>query len=344
MKKKVIGVVLSVVTAASLLAGCGTQKETASDEAQKTEAQETEVNSGKKVVIGYVDSGSSFPNEGLSVAIDQGFLEEELSAVGYEVETVPFTGAGPAINEALVNGSIDIATTGDVPAIVGKSNGVDTVLLAGEIHTNDAALAVPAASDIQTVADLKGKTVATLQGSYMHKVLINMLEANGLSFSDVQFTSMTSGDAAAALEAGSVDAAVVANTQEAALANSENVRIILTCAENESWKGGHALVGRSQFVKENRAAAVALVKAYKRSNEFAKANREEAIKSLAKSGVSSASFEYLYPEEVNFNISGGTDVIEAYDEIKQFLLDNELIKNDFDISQWIDTTIFEEAK
>lgn len=344
MKKRTITAILSIVLAtAVILGGCGKAGAESDSTGEAAEASAESTDGNKKLVIGYVDSGSSFPNEGLSVAIDQGFLEEELSAAGYTVELIPFTGAGPAINEALVNKSIDIASTGDVPAILGRSNGIETTLLAGEIRTNDAAIVVQANSDIQTIKDLKGKTVATLQGSYMHKTLIDMLEANGMAFSDVQFTNMVSADAAAAVEAGSVDAAVVANTQEAALSTSENVRILLNCEGHDEWKGGHSLLARTDYLQENRAAAVAFIKAMIRSNDYAKENRESAIESLSKSGPTAEALEFLYPDSVNFNLSSDENTISAYSDIKQFLLNNELIKNDFDLNEWIDKSIYEEA-
>lgn len=346
MKKKILSTLLALALTGVFLSGCGSSAsgETTAAESEEISSEELTEASGGTLVVGYVDSGNSFPNEVLAVAIEQGFLEEELAAVGYSVETIPFTGAGPAINEAFVNGSIDIATVGDVPAIVGKSNGVDTILLAGEVHFNDAALAVPADSDIQSVEDLKGKTVATLQGSYMHKSLINMLEAYGMSISDIQFTNMTSADAASALEAGAVDAAVLANTQEATLANSDNVRIVLNCDDNPSWKGGHSLLVRTAYYEENHDATVAFIKAIKRANEYAIANRDTVLQTLTKSGGDIEIYEFLYPEEVNFNLSADDSTVEAYNDIKQFLLDNELIANDFDINDWIDKSIYEEAE
>ena len=340
-KRNVTAIILTVaLTSVTLLGGCGSDKGLPGSSVEAADATSAEL---KKITIGYVDSGASFPDDALAIAIDQGYIEEEFKAIGYEAELIPFTGAGPAINEALVNGSIDAATTGDVPAINGKSKGIDITLLAGEILYNDAALVVPADSDITSVSDLKGKTVATLQGSYMHKTLINMLEDTGLSFADINFSSMPSADAAAAVEAKAVDAALVANTQEAALAKSENVRIVKNCENNPEWKGGHAIVIRSEYLKENRAAAVALLKVYKRAYNYSIANYDSAITSLAKSGATAEAYRFFFPSEVNFNLSAGADAVEAYNDIKQFLLDNELLANDFDISAWIDASVWEEA-
>lgn len=333
MKKKIFALLIAVFFTGTMASGCGTEEKAAS-------ASHVE----KKLTFGYVDSGASFPNDITGIAIDQGYFEEELSKAGYKFEAVPFTGAGPAINEAMVNGSIDIAVTGDVPAIIGKSNGVEDTLIGAELQFNDAALVVLASSDIHSVSDLKGKTVATLQGSYMHKTLINMLEAEGLSIEDVQFTSMPSADAAVAVEAGAVDAAVVANTQEAAIANSENVRIVENCEKHPEWKGGHAFIARDEYLTEGKEAAVAFLKAVRRAQKYALENYDSAIETLAKSGATAEVYRFFFPDEVNLNLSGGDEVLPVYEGIVEFLINNELIKNEPDLTTWFDKSIWEAAK
>ncbi len=333
MKKALKKFIPLLFIGAIAVTGCSSQQ----DDSARTDENKT-------VRIGYVDSGASFPNEVLAVAIDQGILDEEFTKAGYSVEAIPFAGAGPAINEALVSGDIDIASTGDVPAIIGKSNGIDTVLIGAELNFNDAAIAVPASSDVQTVEDLKGKTVATLQGSYMHKVLLDMLADSNMTIDDIKFTNMTSQDASAALEAGTVDAAVVANTQECVLNESENVRLLKNCDGHDEWKGGHSILARTEFVENNRDAAKAYLKAVIRANSFAEENRDAAIKALSKSGTSEDSFAFLFPEKVSFNVDGSDNIVTVYDGIKEFLANNQLISNDVDISAWLDKTIFEEAQ
>lgn len=70
--------------------------------------------------------------------------------------------------------------------------------------------AIMATKNIKTVADLKGKKIACSEGTASHSLLLNTLEAAGLSGNDVQV--MTTGygsDVATAFKAGAVDAAVV---------------------------------------------------------------------------------------------------------------------------------------
>jgi len=65
-----------------------------------------------------------------------------------------------------------------------------------------------AKNEIQSVKDLKGKTVAVNQGSVSEWFLAQVLTRNGMSLGDVKEQNMTSGDAGAAFVAGRVDVAV----------------------------------------------------------------------------------------------------------------------------------------
>ncbi len=105
---------------------------TATSDSQET-SQTSSLPTGHKadtVKIGFVDvTGTGIISDTLGVARDQGFIEEELGAIGVKAEFIPMTGAGPAINEALAGGSLDVGFLGDFPAIIGKAAGIDTQLI-----------------------------------------------------------------------------------------------------------------------------------------------------------------------------------------------------------------------
>jgi NitT/TauT family transport system substrate-binding protein len=108
---------------------------------------------------------------------------------------------------ALAAGRLEgIATTVDTYARQ-QSNGV----AAAEIFPIDASVGgdgILASKSIQTVADLKGKTIAVNQGSVSEFFLAQVLEKNGLSLKDVKELNMKSGEAGAAFVANRVDVAV----------------------------------------------------------------------------------------------------------------------------------------
>ena len=154
----------------------------------------------KTVRIGYQKYGT------LVILKARGTLEKRLAAEGVDVKWTEFP-AGPQLLEGLNVGSIDFGTVGEAPPIFAQAAGADLVYVAHEPPSPAAeALVVPKDSAIRSVADLKGKKVALNKGSNVHYLLVKVLEANGLKYSDIEPIFLAPADARAAFERGSVDA------------------------------------------------------------------------------------------------------------------------------------------
>ena len=141
------------------------------------------------------------------VARTNSWLEEEFKSSGIKIEWLFFKGAGPAVNEALSNKQIDFAYQGDLPQIVGRSNGLKTKLLMVSGARNNLYLVAPPKSDIQSVKDLKGRNVSIFRGTNGHLVAINVLAESGLTERDIKGVNLDAGSAQAALVSNGVDAA-----------------------------------------------------------------------------------------------------------------------------------------
>ncbi len=103
-----------------------------------------------------------------ALAYTDGVLEEEFKKDGVKMEWQFFKGAGPAVNEALVNKQLDFAWQGDLPSIVHRSSGVKTRIILGSGVRTGLYLAVQPDSDIRRLEDLKGKQVALFKGTNLH--------------------------------------------------------------------------------------------------------------------------------------------------------------------------------
>lgn len=293
--------------------------------------------------IAYVGSGVAYPNDLLGVAIDQGYLDEELGALGWGYEGTPFAG-GNLVNEALISGEADFASYGDVPALSGKSKGAPTTLLGAEVYAQDAALVVGPDSEINSIEELKGKTVGTLEGSFMHKVLITMLEDNGMTIDDIKFTNMQSADAAAAVEAGTIDAALLSEVQYSIAAVNGDVKVLLSGGDKNEWRGSAALVSNSKFLEENRDVVAAVVKALVRAYDFSLNNYDETIASLAKSGMSEEALRFRFADQVEFNLRSDEELISAMETVQDFLTGAGISSTEVDLTEWLDSSVLEEAQ
>ena len=131
-----------------------------------------------------------------------------LDGAPYKVEWSEFPAAQHLL-EAIGAGAADLGAVGDAPflfayaaggkvravhASTGASGGGGTALLVGKD------------SPVRTVADLRGKTIATGRGSIGHYLLLVLLEEAGLKPTDVKIAFLGPGDAKAAFSSGAIDA------------------------------------------------------------------------------------------------------------------------------------------
>lgn len=142
----------------------------------------------------------------VDVVRDQQLFEKALAAEGIKVQWNFFKGAGPAINEAFANGQVDLAYLGDLAAIVGKSNGLDTRLLSATARDVKLYLGVVPGSGVQSLADLKGKRVGIFRGTAVQLSFDAALVSQGLSEKDFKIINLDFTAATAAIVAKQIDA------------------------------------------------------------------------------------------------------------------------------------------
>lgn len=132
-----------------------------------------------------------------------------LEGAPYTVEWSEFPAAQHLL-EAIGGGSVDLGLVGDAPFLFAYQSGSPIkavgVQYAPRRPREALALVVPKGSPVRTVADLKGKTVATTRGSVGHYLVIRALAAAKLPPDTVRFTFLAPGDAKAAFSSGAVDA------------------------------------------------------------------------------------------------------------------------------------------
>ncbi|NDL68449.1 ABC transporter substrate-binding protein [Anaerotalea alkaliphila] len=317
-----------------LLGGCGLGENVPAD---NPAVQGTA--SAKPLVLGYPIAGVDFIGGVAGLARELGYLDEELEKAGYAISYQGFSGAGPAVNEALAGGEIDFAVYADFPGIVLQSQGVETRLLTVTNEVMHAGIVVGPDSPIGGIADLKGKKIAFPKGTYVQKYLLQSLEAYGLGQKDVELVNMTT-DAESALFTGAIDAVAHVDGFVARIAYGEaGGRIIHTTRENEDWTGSIILLARREYAEENPEAETAFLEALARAKAYAKENPEEvyalfgekeklspeAVRHLH--NLDDSRFDY-YPLELN---AKGLAKLEAN---MAFLLEEGLIRNDFDVAAW----------
>ncbi|QHI97765.1 ABC transporter substrate-binding protein [Xylophilus rhododendri] len=227
------------------------------------------------------------------------WLEDAFKGTNTKVEWLFFKGAGPAVNEALSNKQIDFAYQGDLPAVVGRANGLKTRLLVASGTRNNSYVVVPPQSDIHDIKGLKDRKVSIFRGTNGHLVAINVLAGAGLTERDLKAVNLDSGSAQAALVSNGVDAAFGGyewfKVRDQGLAKV----IYTTQGKDPALTRQAALLVREEFEKANPAEVQKVVDTFVRAADWAsdEKNRTELFRIWARSGTPLPSWEAEFDKQ-----------------------------------------------
>lgn len=203
---------------------------------------------------------------------EHGWLEEELDG---EVEWVFSAGSNRA-NENLRADAIDVGSTAGSAALLARSTGtpIQTISVVGNVEWT--ALVVPEDSDIESVEDLEGRSVAATRGTDPYFFLVQAVEEAGLELSDVEVQNVQHADGFTALNNGSVDAW---SGLDPIMAGGEATTEFLH--RDVDLNTYSFLNATESFIEESPEVAQVVVDTYERAREWALENPEETAQLLA---------------------------------------------------------------
>lgn len=134
----------------------------------------------------------------------------ELDDVPYQIKWALFPAASPLL-EALDARAVDIGGVGGAPFAFAYASGARIRAVAayrplGDQAGKASAIVVRKGSPLRSLADLKGKRVATIRGSAGQDLVLRLLEREGIDPQSIQWTYLSNGEAKAALATGSINA------------------------------------------------------------------------------------------------------------------------------------------
>jgi NitT/TauT family transport system substrate-binding protein len=294
---------------------------------------------GDKITFGFSAWPGWFPWQ---VAQEQGLFAKN----GVRVELKYFDSYTDSLT-ALANGSLDAnsQTLNDtISSVAGAAK--EVVVLTNDNSTgNDQIIARPG---INSVADLKGRTVAAEQGTVDHYLLLLALRRAGLSERDVTFKPLLTDAAAAAFKAGKVDAVGVFAPFTSTALQLPGSKAVASSKDFPGAIPDH-LVVRADLVNKSPKAVQALVKTWFDTLAWISANPDKAANSMAKrAGVSVADYKAYDKGTTIFTLQdnqkafapGSTDANLAYQakKISDFLVGTKLIDTRPDLDGLLDDT------
>lgn len=278
-----------------------------------------------------------------AVVVKQGWLEKKLGERGIGIEWVPISGSatGPLINEGFANGSIDIASYGDLPSIIANAAGIRTQLIVPNGRGSETYLVVPNDSTARSILDLKGKRIAIHRGRPWELPLSRLIDSVGLSYTDFQILNLNPEAGASALVAGKVDALITINAH--LLAQKNAGKIIWSTAEAPAdWKMRAELWAAREFVRNYPDLAQLVATAYVKAEHWAALpeNRRSMLEVLNRTGLPVEVLEKEYGDGQEWKNRWSPlfepSVVEHYRYAIDYALEKKIIRNKFPVDELYD--------
>lgn len=358
MKKRIIALLMTLALSITMFSACGKESKK-TEKSEKTTVRLALMTTGFTVPMHYADVQGYFKELGLDVKIE-------------------YFANGPAINEAIASGDIDIAGIGEMPSVTGAITNKSKIV--GWMTDDEASIQCYARNDSDivkagkghvkdypdiygTAETWKGKEVICAKGTSSHYGLLATLDALGLKESDIKLTNMEGTAGAAAFASGTGDIFFGFDPQWAEFyQNSDKYTQISTC--EKAGRGLYnMLVASENFYNNHGDAITKFIQGILRAEEAFRADEEtyysamydwqnsygSCTEELAK--YSASIKELASPEEQKAKFEAGEDgtseVSKSLDIVSQFMVDNKVIsaadKKVFDESNAVDTKFLYEA-
>jgi NitT/TauT family transport system substrate-binding protein len=254
---------------AALAAGCGDDEEAPAGGG--TPAAEAEPVTLKVGVIPITDVAP------LYLGIKKGFFEEEKLTIEPQLAE-----GGAAIIPSVMSGDYQIGFSNAVSLIIAASKDLPVQIISqgvlGGTGDEDAwdAIVVPEGSDVKSVADLEGKTVAVNTLNNIGPVTINnAMEKAGGDYKQIKYVEVPFPEMGAALEAGRVDAAFTVEPAYSGAVAAGGTPVLHSYPETAPNLTVATYFASKQYIAENGDIVQRFKRAIEKSLEYASQNEAE---------------------------------------------------------------------
>jgi NitT/TauT family transport system substrate-binding protein len=248
------------------------------------------------------------------------------------------------INAALVSGQIDGANIATHTALRLASLGtpITIVLLLDQSNAADAILAGP---NINSIKDLKGRKVAYEEGTTSDILLRYALSQNGMTINDIVKVPTPAAQAGIAAVAGKVDVAVTYEPYlTAALEAGKGYHLIYKASEKPGIIGDVFTV-RTDYLKAHPGQVDALIKAWGQSVDYLRSNTADGQAIIEKAvGADPGSLKTAFDGVQIYNLAEakqlmtGGGYLDTLAGVKQIATDAGIIQKPVDEKALLDTT------
>ena len=262
--------------------------------------------------------------------------------------------SGAPLNEAALAGEVDILFTADQPIATLLAKNPNWVII-GRLMYNRVSLYVPPLSPINSIADLKGKTVAMPFGAAAQRMALKAEKDAGLNpqkdVNNINLDIYEQSDLvhdSGAVKWGSIDAMAGFDPNPAIFEEKGLIRVL------ETGKVVSLIVMSNKFIEENPDAPTQFLKAFYDTYDYYRNNIVQAddwFKDDAKLDITSKALEISASIEPNLKAESKSDIridltnedLIIMQEAADFIFDQGLVKNRVEMKNFVDLSYLEEA-
>jgi len=277
-------------------------------------------------------------------------------SLGLAPTYVKFVAGAPMI-AAAESKSIDVATVGSVPFLVGLSQGADWVMIG--IHSEGAyaeGFVVRKDSGIDTLADLKGKRIGYFRGSTTHYAVMTALRQLGLRPEQVTLVHMPPAEQVAAMAKKELDAAVAWEPWMQKMMYEADAKIIATEGDLGIYTNVASYSARRDWLRSNRETAVRFLGALLMAYGVLQKDPMVGVRALAgEMGINEAWAEAIYrdapPPKItewanaryNYSLVKGSAFQRRLEYLATFLFEEKVISKPLDMREVLDASVITEV-
>lgn len=329
------GVVMIFVTLGVVLASCSSSS--SGDPATSSVAKASDLSSG-------IPAGTV-----LNVG-DQEQLMQTLFRVSgvekdapYQINFVQF-GSGPLVNAGFAAHRIDVGYMGDLPAALSVESGLPLKAVAVE-EGEGADEFLIAKPGFNSIAQLRGKTVAYTTGTAEQAFALRALATAHLDQADVQQVNVTLQQLDTVLETGEVDASVITGVQEEKLYLQQNPTAKVLASDTTVKPPSYAYLLATTTALDNPAKYAAIKDFTKRlieASNWAETHKTQYATDYLEDVLQET------PAEAKLGINGGliedfqpitSEVQAALQNVVQLEVSAGAIKQSFNVSTLFDLEV-----
>jgi ABC-type nitrate/sulfonate/bicarbonate transport systems, periplasmic components len=323
---------------AALLSACGKDEAKSTNAADSSDSAQTSDAAVDPISIKLADI---LTNPVFRIAKTEGFFDK----YGIDAQIITFATPAEGINSIFIK-QADIAWGADFPILNAVSKGDYSIIAATGTNTDIAAekWKLYVGSDIQSAADLKGKKLSTLRGTFLPYLWEEYLKDNGVAAADTKQIGQGGFDEAyVALKKGEIDAAWVVGA--AMIEKFDAIEGVheLTDMSKTSVRIGGGIIAPNSLIKEHPTAVANLLRALDEASKFIADNPEKTADILFE--------EVKQPKEStlrdlttnNWEIGFKQESFDSLTSQKKYMLGAGIIKDDFDLASKINLDSIKQA-